>query len=115
MNRLLSGFARVTVVHSRYPQEDKMRPSSEVDSVISATVEQLMKRTDSYASIGAALGLTAQSVGRRMRGEREWKAAEVRGLATYFGRSVSDFYAGPEALFAVTMHSGWSAPFPAAA
>lgn len=67
---------------------------------ISGTVEQLMKRSDTYDTIGAALGITGQSVGRKMRAEREWTAAEAERLALYFKCSVQTIYAGADALFA---------------
>lgn len=73
---------------------------ADITMQISATVEQLMKRSETYAMLGAAIGLSAQTIGRKMRGEREWTANEIHRLATYFGVSESALYAGPEALFA---------------
>lgn len=81
-----------------------MRPDSKIVSEeskrISAAVDQLMNRADTYETIGAAIGLTAQSVGRKMRGEREWSGAEVARLAAYFAVSSDVLLAGDAGVLA---------------
>lgn len=74
--------------------------TTEYDAKISAVLKQLMEwRGDTNETIAPVIGCTAQTVGRKRRGERGWAAGEVGLLAAHYGVSEDMFYRGADVLF----------------
>lgn len=82
---------------------DVRTAADEVEQNISDVLKQLMTRRDeTNADLAALLHCDVQTVGRKRRNERPWRAWEVRALATHYGWDVGVFYEGVDALFRVS-------------
>ncbi len=67
---------------------------------VNATVEALMSvRRESRDSLAAVLGISRNSVWRRLAGQSEWTVSELAVLAAHFGLPAQTFMDGPVALF----------------
>ena len=74
-----------------------MDDTTDVNTQVSATVRSLLAyRQTSPEVVMHAVGMSRATWQRRLKGQRDWTAAEVSALASFFGVPVQLLYAGPQ-------------------
>lgn len=74
----------------------------DVDAHVRGVVRVLLAaRGQTRDQVADATGIGTKTLGRRMRGESGFSAAEVYALADYFDVPISVLLDGPDALFSV--------------
>lgn len=53
---------------------------------------ELARRGESYEILGLGIGLTKQSVQRRMSGATPWTLPEIKATCEYFGKSFYELF-----------------------